>query len=133
MENAHKTFDHRDIMNIEKAPRLKMINAISGFKSANLLGTASAGGQENVAVFSSVIHLGSNPPFLGFITRPQTVPRQTYQNIRDTDWFTVNHVNDSCAFQKNSAGNERAIQNCKSTIIAASLRLISGFSFINCR
>jgi flavin reductase (DIM6/NTAB) family NADH-FMN oxidoreductase RutF len=95
MDDVYKTFSHDDVMAMEKVPRLKMINAISGFKSANLLGTASSGGQENVAVFSSVIHLGSNPPLLGFVTRPQTVPRHTYQHIHETGWFTINHVNAS--------------------------------------
>ena len=46
----------------------------------------------NVAVFSSITHLGSNPPLIGFILRPTTVPRDTYRNIKDTGVFTVNHI-----------------------------------------
>ena len=46
----------------------------------------------NVAVFSSVTHLGSNPPTLGFILRPTTVPRDTYKNIKETGIFTINHI-----------------------------------------
>jgi flavin reductase (DIM6/NTAB) family NADH-FMN oxidoreductase RutF len=45
-----------------------------------------------VAVFSSITHLGSNPPLIGFILRPTTVPRDTYRNIKDTGVFTVNHI-----------------------------------------
>ena len=37
-------------------------------------------------------HLGSNPPTLGFILRPTTVPRDTYKNIKETGFFTINHI-----------------------------------------
>ena len=43
-------------------------------------------------MFSSVTHLGSNPPTLGFILRPTTVPRDTYKNIKETGVFTINHI-----------------------------------------
>ena len=45
-----------------------------------------------MAVFSSVTHLGSNPPTLGFILRPTTVPRDTYKNILESGVFTINHI-----------------------------------------
>jgi flavin reductase (DIM6/NTAB) family NADH-FMN oxidoreductase RutF len=45
-----------------------------------------------VAIFSSVTHLGSDPALIGFIMRPTTVPRDTYQNIKDTGYFSINHV-----------------------------------------
>ncbi|OYX26558.1 MAG: flavin oxidoreductase, partial [Flavobacteriales bacterium 32-35-8] len=64
----------------------------SGYKSANLIGTKSANGISNVAIFSSVIHLGSEPALLGFILRPTTVARNTYDNIKETGVYTINHV-----------------------------------------
>ncbi|MEN8765774.1 flavin reductase [Wenyingzhuangia sp.] len=70
-----------------------MMNSCSGFKSANLIGTKSNDGVANVAVFSSVTHLGSNPPLLGIVFRPVSdVPRNTYENIKETGQFTVNHI-----------------------------------------
>jgi flavin reductase (DIM6/NTAB) family NADH-FMN oxidoreductase RutF len=72
-----------------------LINSCSGFKSANLLGSISEEGISNVAVFSSVTHLGSNPPTLGFILRPTTVPRDTYKNIKDSGVFTINHIHEA--------------------------------------
>lgn len=87
-----KTYTERDILKMEKVPRLKMINAISGFKSASLVGTCNKNGHENLAIFNSVMHVGSNPPLLGLLVRPLTVPRHTYRNIRETGWFTVNHI-----------------------------------------
>ena len=72
--------------------RLNMINSCTGYKSANLIGTQSKEGNTNLAVFNSVVHLGSNPPLIGFILRPTTVPRHTHQNMKDTGFFTVNNI-----------------------------------------
>jgi flavin reductase (DIM6/NTAB) family NADH-FMN oxidoreductase RutF len=72
--------------------RLNMINSCTGYKSANLIATKSEKGLINLAVFNSVIHLGSNPPIIGFILRPTTVPRHTFQNLKETGVFTVNHI-----------------------------------------
>lgn len=69
-----------------------LINSISGYKSANLIGTKSKTGNTNLAVFNSVVHLGSNPALLGFILRPTTVPRHSYQNMKETGVFTINHI-----------------------------------------
>ncbi len=85
-------FDHTDIQSLDKIYKINLINSCSGFKSANLLGSISTNGVANVAVFSSVTHLGSNPPTLGFILRPTTVPRDTYKNIKESGIFTINHI-----------------------------------------
>lgn len=45
-----------------------------------------------MAIFNSVVHIGSNPPMLGFILRPLTVKRHTYANFKETGNFTVNQV-----------------------------------------
>jgi flavin reductase (DIM6/NTAB) family NADH-FMN oxidoreductase RutF len=85
-------FDNKDISNLDKIYRINLINSCSGFKSANLLGSISINGTPNVAIFSSVTHLGSSPPTLGFILRPTTVPRDTYKNIKEFGIFTINHI-----------------------------------------
>jgi flavin reductase (DIM6/NTAB) family NADH-FMN oxidoreductase RutF len=85
-------FNHTDIQSLDKIYKINLINSCSGFKSANLLGSISTDGVANVAVFSSVTHLGSNPPTLGFILRPTTVPRDTYKNIKESGIFTINHI-----------------------------------------
>jgi flavin reductase (DIM6/NTAB) family NADH-FMN oxidoreductase RutF len=83
-----------DILKMDKITRLNLVNSIPGYKSANLIGTKSKAGVSNLAVFSSVIHLGSNPPLLAFVMRPSVVPRNTYQNIQDTGKFTINHIHE---------------------------------------
>ena len=70
-----------DISQMEKLERLNIINSCTGYKSANLIATISKDGIPNVAIFSSITHLGSNPGLLGFIVRPTTVPRDTYENL----------------------------------------------------
>lgn len=86
----HYTRDQ--INDLEKIKKINLINSCSGYKSANLIGSISKEGITNVAVFSSVTHLGSNPPTLGFILRPTTVPRDTYKNIQESGVFTINHI-----------------------------------------
>lgn len=80
------------IAQMQKVKRLNLINSCTGYKSANLIATQSIDGTSNVAVFSSITHLGSNPALIGFIVRPTTVPRDTYKNIKETGYFTVNHI-----------------------------------------
>ena len=85
-------YTRHDIDQMEKIFRLNLINSCTGYKSANLIGTQSADGQTNLAVFSSVTHLGSNPPLIGFVLRPTSVPRDSYRNIKTSSLFTVNHI-----------------------------------------
>ncbi len=85
-------FNRKKIDSLDHLYKINLINSISGFKSANLIGTRSLTGVTNVAVFSSVTHYGSAPPILGFVLRPTTVVRNTYDNIKETGLFTINHI-----------------------------------------
>ena len=86
-------FNKNKIKNLEKIYRLNLINSCTGYKSANLLGSMDNNGNTNLAIFSSITHLGSDPAMIGFVLRPRTVPRNTYNNMFNTKYFTVNHVN----------------------------------------
>jgi flavin reductase (DIM6/NTAB) family NADH-FMN oxidoreductase RutF len=85
-------FNIDDINNLEHLYKINLINSCAGYKSANLIATKSIDYKTNVAIFSSVIHLGSQPALLGFILRPTSVPRNTYNNILETGYYTINHV-----------------------------------------
>ena len=87
-----KLISRSDIEAMDKIQRLNLVNSVTGFKAANLIGTRSATGHSNLAIISSVMHLSSSPPVLGFMQRPTTVPRHTYLNITETGTFTINHV-----------------------------------------
>ena len=86
-------FSKNDIDSMEKIFRLNLINSCTGYKSANLIGSRSDNNIENLAIFSSITHMGSNPSLLSFVVRPTIVPRDTYRNIISNKFFTVNHVN----------------------------------------
>ncbi|MFT7548798.1 MAG: flavin reductase (DIM6/NTAB) family NADH-FMN oxidoreductase RutF [Candidatus Azotimanducaceae bacterium] len=83
-----------NITALENHERALFINSLSGFKSANLVGTADATQRSNLAIISSVVHLGANPPLLGMVIRPHTVPRGTLENILDIGVYTLNHVHE---------------------------------------
>lgn len=87
-------FNKEDINSLEHLYKINLINSCAGYKSANLIATKSANNKTNVAIFSSVIHLGSSPPLLGFILRPTSAPRNTYDNIVETGYFTINHIHE---------------------------------------
>ncbi|MEM6643147.1 MAG: flavin reductase [Bacteroidota bacterium] len=83
-----------DILGLDRKKRLNIINSITGIKPANLIGTISSLEQTNLAIFSSIVHLGSDPALLGFITRPTgEVPRHTYENLKETGIYTINQIN----------------------------------------
>lgn len=111
------SFKKEDFSKMENRFRVRLINTLSGFKSANLVGTVDKAGNENLAIISSVIHLGSNPALLGFISRPAVVERNTFFNINETGFFTVNHINKSIfkAAHQTSARYEKEISEFRET------------------
>ena len=87
---AHYT--QSDLANFDREYRKHFVNSLSGYKSANLVGTISNEGVTNLAVFNSAVHVGTNPPLMGLVLRPHTVVRHTLQNIEANKHFTINHV-----------------------------------------
>ncbi|PSW16252.1 flavin oxidoreductase [Photobacterium rosenbergii] len=82
-----------DLMDMDDRYRANLINSLSGFKSANLVGTQDGAGNTNLAIVSSVFHLGANPALIGMIMRPHSVRRDTLENILAAGEYTINHVN----------------------------------------
>lgn len=82
-----------DLQNEDRIRRLNIVNSIPGIKPANLIGTISPEGVLNLAVFSSVVHLGSNPALIGFMVRPAgSVRRHTYENLIANCEYTINSL-----------------------------------------
>ena len=87
------TYTKEQIEQLDRITRLKIINSVTGIKPANLIGSIDDSGNTNLAVFSSVVHLGSDPALLGFISRPQTTEvGHTYRNILENGYYTINHI-----------------------------------------
>lgn len=75
--------------------RANLINSITGYKPAILIGTQNKLGQTNLALFSSVFHLGADPALVGYIQRPVGVSGDTFRNIMENGLYTMNHVHES--------------------------------------
>jgi flavin reductase (DIM6/NTAB) family NADH-FMN oxidoreductase RutF len=86
-----------DLMQMEQRKRAHLINSVGGFKSVCLIGTVDLKGQTNLAIFSSIVHIGSNPPLISFIMRPDSVERHTLANILEMGSYTINHLNETSA------------------------------------
>ena len=72
--------------------RALLINSLPGYKTGMLVGTCDGDDQTNLAIISSHVHLGSNPPLLAMILRPNKgrSERHTLGNILDTRCWTLN-------------------------------------------
>ena len=79
----------------ERFYRANFINSLTGFKSASLIGTINAQGVPNLAMFSSMVHIGSDPALIGYINRPVAAAPHTLANIRSNGFYTVNHIHPS--------------------------------------
>ena len=88
-------FNSESLNSLEKNKRVHLINSLGGFKSVSLVGTSDIEGNTNLAIFSSVFHIGANPPLIGLIFRPSPPERNTYNNIIKTGFYTINHINES--------------------------------------
>lgn len=84
--------DDKAIAAMHTRKRAAFINSLSGVKSANLIGTADRSGHTNLAIMSSVVHLGSNPPLMALVIRPGGEERHTLANLLATCCFSINHV-----------------------------------------
>ena len=109
-------FSYEDIMQWPSRYRGTLLNKVSGLKSANLIGTKSKEGSTNLAIFNSVVHIGANPPYLGFVLRPTTVERHTYENIRHTGVYTINQITTQIHQQ---AHQTEPLQRCIRQIVHA--------------
>lgn len=87
--------DRAAIEAMGKRYRAAFVNSLSGFKPANLVGTTDAAGRSNLAIMSSAVHLGSHPPLLALVIRPDEAERHTLENILDRGCYTLNHVADT--------------------------------------
>lgn len=90
-----KHISFTEIMNMEKQERVHFINSLGGFKSVSLVGTVNNNEQTNLAIFSSIFHIGANPPLIAMVFRPTPPGCNTLYNILQTGFYTINHINEN--------------------------------------
>jgi flavin reductase (DIM6/NTAB) family NADH-FMN oxidoreductase RutF len=81
-----------EIDRLDKRYRTAFINSLAGFRQAVLIGTRSMDDKNNLAIFNSLIHLGAYPALFGLMSRPDSVQRDTLQNILETKEYSLNFV-----------------------------------------
>lgn len=86
------SIDAAELKNLDTRFRANLINCLTGLKSVLLMGTQNEHGETNLAIFSQVLHVGANPPLMGVLFRPETVERHSLVNLRQTGYFTLNHI-----------------------------------------
>lgn len=84
--------DKSEIDQLDKRFRTAFINSLAGFRQAVLIGTRAMDDKTNLAIFNSLIHLGAYPALFGLMSRPDSVQRDTLQNILETKEYTLNFV-----------------------------------------
>jgi flavin reductase (DIM6/NTAB) family NADH-FMN oxidoreductase RutF len=90
-----KHISYDAIMAMDKQERVHFVNSLGGFKSVSLVGTIDDYGNTNLAVFSSLVHIGANPPLVALIFRPSPPERNTLSNLLETGFYTLNHINET--------------------------------------
>jgi flavin reductase (DIM6/NTAB) family NADH-FMN oxidoreductase RutF len=128
-----KHFNQDKIINLPSRYRAQLVNCLSGFKSANLIATCNEDGQTNVAIFSSVVHLGASPALVGFVMRPDNVERHTLENIKQTKQYTINQVNESFWQQAHQTSARYLALESEFDLCGLSSRYIEGIEapFVN--
>ena len=125
MDNSIKTCLHfDDLMNMEQRKRANLINSIGGFKSVCLIGTTNNENQNNLAIFNSIVHIGANPPLISFFVRPDSVERHTLANILNTEYYTINHINETIYKQahQTAARYEKEVSEFEATQLTAEFK-----------
>lgn len=87
-----KAFTNEQINGWERFYRANLINSLTGFKSVSLIGTSNIAGNTNLGIFSSIVHIGSDPALVGFINRPRKAAPHTLANIEATGFYSINHI-----------------------------------------
>lgn len=111
-------YDSRFISKMDQRSRVNLINSLTGFKSVSLIGTINSQKRTNLAIFSQLVHVGADPPLIGVLFRPNTVKRDTLENIQSEKIFTLNHIDSSFykkAHHTSARWNSSEFESCDLT------------------
>ena len=85
-----------EICKLNKIKRINLINSVTGIKPVLLVGTKCRVGITNLGIFSSMVHISSKPPLIGFFVRcNKHIIRNTFDNIINQKVYTLNHIHSS--------------------------------------
>lgn len=95
MSEDSVNFSSTELAGFEPDFKRNFINSLSGYKSVNLIGTIDTKKRTNLAIYNSIIHVGTSPPLIGMLVKPPSLPRHTLNNILETGVYTINHIGPS--------------------------------------
>ena len=117
-----------DFNTLENHYRANLINSVIGVNEASLIGTVGVNCISNLALFSSTVHLGSNPPLVAIFSRPEgDTPKQTLKNIIDNRDYSINHVNKSIINRAHSCSFKFSAEESEFTECNLSEKFITDF------
>ncbi|RMF48067.1 MAG: flavin oxidoreductase [Bacteroidetes bacterium] len=108
------TYSAQDLQAADRSWRINFINSLIGPKNLHVLITRSPTGLLNAAIFNSGLHIGSSPPYVGFLLRPTSVPRHTYENLLHYPYATLNAV--THAFYRQAHATHRKLPASQSEL-----------------
>ena len=120
--------DKEEILTWGSRKRARFVNSLSGFKSATLIGTYDPEFGDNLSIVSSVVHLGSTPPMMGFVLRPPGKDAHTYKNIIKTGICTFSHVNEDIVEQSHQTSARYPRDSSEFEEVGLTRRRINGWT-----
>ncbi|MCC5930803.1 MAG: flavin reductase [Cyclobacteriaceae bacterium] len=85
-------YSSADISNWDRYYRANFISCLSGYKPAMIVGSIKENGLPNAGIFQNIVHIGAQPPLIGFINRPRAASPHTIANIERSGLYTMNSV-----------------------------------------
>ena len=120
----------RQIGEWDKYKRVNFFNQLSGVRTPFLIGTRSNDDIDNLAIFNSVVHIGANPPLLGFIMRPTTVERHTYSNIKSTKLLSMNLIHEEILEKAHQTSAKYPIEESEFEAVGSVLRGLKSVPYV---
>lgn len=90
-----QNFTLSDISSWDRFYRANFISCLSGYKPAMIVGTIKENGLPNAGIFQNIVHIGAQPPLIGFINRPRAASPHTIANIERDGLYSMNSVHAS--------------------------------------
>jgi flavin reductase (DIM6/NTAB) family NADH-FMN oxidoreductase RutF len=93
-----------------------------------MVGSCNINGESNLAMMSSVFHIGANPPLVGLVIRPSESPRHTLNNIIATGYYTFNHVSQQYIEAAHQTSARYPEDHCEFKAVGLTKKYLGNFS-----
>lgn len=116
---------------LPKHDRIRLINGLVGARPAHLLGTRSAAGVDNLALFNSAQHVGSDPALISVLFRPLEadcgVERHSHSNLIETGHYSLNAVTPALLPAAHNAAAKYPVDHSEFAALGLTPERLEGF------